>query len=82
MSVRGMKVTPLDNGEFRVRFNLTVGRDEAENDALAWAAGEMLDALPVTHQFRKLQASFERDRKGRESSRRIFLTLIGEKRPP
>ena len=79
--VRGMKGQPIDGDQYRVRFSLTVRPEESEPDAIGRAVGEMLTALPATHQAQRVRVSFERDRRGRADSRRVFLTLIGEERP-
>ena len=76
-----MKHKALPGNLHRIRFSLTMTSDETEADSIGWAVGEMLDSLPAAYQARTVVTSFERDRRGREGSNRVFLTLIGEKRP-
>jgi hypothetical protein len=76
-----LKLDPIEEGRLRIRHSITSppGESDAQTVAVGWY--QLMDACPETHQPLRLRIRFERDTYGRESSRRIFLTLICEPRP-
>ena len=75
-----IKSEPVELGRIRYRVSVTAVQDETPEDALWRAFDAMLDSLPAEQQFRSLRASYEHERGGRETSRRVFLTMISEPR--
>jgi hypothetical protein len=76
-----LKLDPIEDGRLRARCSVTATPDEHDIDAITRGLREMWAAIPETHRGHRFYIDWECDRRGRESSRRIFLTLICEPRP-
>lgn len=76
-----LKLDAIEDGRLRARHSVTTATDESYIDAIARGLREMWAAIPDTHRGHRFYIDWECDRVGRESSRRIFLTLICEPPP-
>ena len=75
-----MKTDEVEDGKLRLRESVTAGAQETEGAVIVRGLLALLCACPDSHQPLRLRIRFERDSRGRESSRRLFLTLIAEPR--
>lgn len=72
---------PIEDGKLRLRSHVTAGPQEPLYAAEERGLDKLRASVPTTHWIGHKTASYERARRGRESSRRIFLTLIAVPRP-
>ena len=78
MAVKGPK--RLDDGNLQFRCNVTMAQGEADRPAILRGIVELFEACDDPMHAYRIRINFERDTPGRETSRRIFLTLIAEPR--
>ena len=76
-----LKLDQVEENRLRLRDSVTAEPAEPDTDAILRGVRALLLACPETHQPLRLRIRFERDTYGRETSRRIFVTLICEPRP-
>jgi hypothetical protein len=66
----------IEEGRLRGRLSVTAVQGESQLDATWRGWDELLDACPDTHWASRCYCDPERYRKGRRTSRRLFLTMI------
>ena len=71
-----LKLDAIEDGRKRARLSITAAPGESDTSVLRRGFAELLEACPNDYQPLRLRVRFERDTRGRESSRRLFLTMI------
>ena len=71
-----LKLDAIEDGRKRARLSITAAPGESDASVLRRGFAELLEACPNDYQPLRLRVRFERDTRGRESSRRLFLTMI------
>ena len=77
-----LTLVEIEEGKLRGRLSVTPQQGELTYDAVADGLADLLASLPLTHRGRvRLYIDPEYLRRGRSTSRRVFLTLIAEPSP-